>query len=335
MNNGKKRLSILFMFTVIVFFITICIGRYEIELEMVVKSMYQAVFNVDMNIPNDIYTVVIELRLSRAILATLVGGSLAAAGAAFQGLFHNPLVCSSILGISSGAGFGAALSIILFTTTALTPVFAFFFGILAVTLSYFVGRIYKNTTNITLVLGGTIVSSMFSALLQLMKYVADPYSQLPSITFWMMGSLGSTKNQDIFIYGIPMVMGMIGLCILGWKINVLSMGDREAKSLGVNVDLNRLLVIIFATLATAGAVCVSGVVGWVGLVIPHIGRMINGTDNKILLPTSILLGSCFMLIVDTICRTLTGAEIPLGIVTALFGGPFFIYLLKTTKGANW
>lgn len=310
-------------------------GRVEISVDLVIKSIYQFITNKDMNIPVDIYTVVINIRLPRAILAILVGASLASAGAAFQGLFHNPLVCSSILGISSGAGFGAALSIILYTTTKLTPVFAFFFGILAVTLSYIVGRVYKSTTNITLVLGGTVVSSIFSALLQLVKYVADPYSQLPTITFWMMGSLGATKNEDIIVYGIPMVIGIVGLWIMSYRINVLSMGDREAKSLGVNVSKNRLFIITFATMATAGAVCVSGVVGWVGLVIPHIGRMINGTDNKVLIPTSIFLGSSFMIIVDTICRTLTGAEIPLGIVTALFGGPFFIYLLKSTKGANW
>lgn len=330
-----SKIGLLVVITICLFLITICMGRLEISVETVGKCIYQFLTNKDMNIPYDIYTVVINIRLPRAILAVLVGASLASAGAAFQGLFHNPLVCSSILGISSGAGFGAALSIVLFTTTSLTPIFAFIFGSLAVTLSYLVGRVYKSTTNITLVLGGTVVSSIFSALLQLVKYVADPYSQLPTITFWMMGSLGATKNEDIIIYGIPMIIGIIGLYILGWRINVLSMGDKEAKSLGINVSLNRLLIIVFATMATAGAVCVSGVVGWVGLVIPHIGRMINGTDNRLLIPTSIFLGSSFMIIVDTICRTLTGGEIPLGIVTALFGGPFFIYLLKTTKGANW
>lgn len=334
MKKSTKILGLIII-TILLFLGTICMGRVEISVDLVIKSIYQFITNKDMNIPVDIYTVVINIRLPRAILAILVGASLASAGAAFQGLFHNPLVCSSILGISSGAGFGAALSIILYTTTKLTPVFAFFFGILAVTLSYIVGRVYKSTTNITLVLGGTVVSSIFSALLQLVKYVADPYSQLPTITFWMMGSLGATKNEDIIVYGIPMVIGIVGLWIMSYRINVLSMGDREAKSLGVNVSKNRLFIITFATMATAGAVCVSGVVGWVGLVIPHIGRMINGTDNKVLIPTSIFLGSSFMIIVDTICRTLTGAEIPLGIVTALFGGPFFIYLLKSTKGANW
>ena len=180
-----------------------------------------------------------------------------------------------------------------------------------------------------------IVSSIFSALLSFVKYVADPYEQLPTIVFWLMGSLASARYHDIVVAGIPMVIGILGLISIRWRINVLSMGDREAHSLGVNTGLNKAIVIFCATLATAGAVCVSGVIGWIGLVIPHVGRMLVGNDNRILIPVSLSLGACFLVLVDNLGRIITGSEIPLGILTALVGGPFFVYLLKKTKGGGW
>ncbi len=240
-----------------------------------------------------------------------------------------------MLGVSNGAGFGAALSIIIFNSMVMTSVFSFAFGILAVILSYFVGKISGGNPTITLVLGGTIVQSIFSALLSLIKYVADPYSQLPAITFWLMGGMGSTETKTLIYSSVPMLIGIAGMMLMRWRLNVLSMGDREARTLGIDVGLNKAVIIAFATLATAGAVCVSGVVGWVGLVVPHMCRMIIGADNKWLLPASVSAGACFMIFVDTICRTITGAELPLGIVTAIVGGPFFIYLLKKTKGGGW
>jgi len=186
-----------------------------------------------------------------------------------------------------------------------------------------------------LVLGGVIVSSVFSALISLTKYVADPMDQLPAIVFWLMGSLASARYQDIAIAGIPMLIGIGGMLAIRWRINVMSMGDKEAQSLGINPVLNKGIVIACATLATAGAVCVSGIIGWVGLVMPHIGRMLVGNDNRVLIPTSLSLGACFLILVDNLGRMLTGSEIPLGILTALVGGPFFVYLLKRTKGGGW
>jgi len=186
-----------------------------------------------------------------------------------------------------------------------------------------------------LVLGGVIVSSVFSALISLVKYVADPYEQLPTIVFWLMGSLASARYRDILIAGIPMVLGLFGIFAVRWRINVLSMGDKEAHTLGVDTALIKGFVIFCATLATAGAVCVSGVIGWIGLVIPHIGRMLVGNDNRILIPVTASLGACFLILVDNLGRTLTGSEIPLGILTALVGCPFFVYLLKKTKGGGW
>ena len=314
---------------------TLCFGRFSVPIEDVGRSLYQMVSGVDTGVSTETYAVITQIRLPRALLGALVGASLAVSGAAFQGLFRNPLVSAGILGVSAGAGFGAALAIVLFSSLFMTPVFAFAFGILAVSLSYLVGSIKSTTPTIMLVLGGTVIQSIFSALLSLVKYIADAETQLPAITFWLMGSLASTKTSDIFVSMLPMLGGMLGLFAIRWRLNVLSMGDREAKTLGINVGLNKLAVISFATLATAGAVSVSGVVGWVGLVVPHIGRMIVGNDNRWLVPASMSFGAVFVIVVDTICRSLTGAEIPLGVVAALVGGPFFIYLLKTTKGRNW
>lgn len=320
----------------LLFFVgTICIGRYSVSPAEVFKSFVTAVTGADLGLDNLTYKAVMNLRFPRAIQGVLVGASLAVSGACFQSLFRNPLVSSGMLGVSNGAGFGAALSILLFNSMIMTSVFSFAFGILAVILAYLVGKVSGGTPTITLVLGGTIIQSIFSALLSLLKYIADPYSELPAITFWLMGRLGSTTTVELAFSAIPMLIGLVGMVLFRWRLNVLSMGDREAKTLGLNVGLNKGIVIGFATLATAGAVCVSGVIGWIGLVVPHMCRMVIGSDNKWLIPASISMGACFMLFVDTICRTLTGAEIPLGIVTAIVGGPFFIYLLKKTKGSNW
>ena len=273
--------------------------------------------------------------MPRALLGVMVGACLAISGTAFQGLFRNPLVSSGILGVSSGAGFGAALAILLFNTATAAYPFALAFGIIAVACAYLIGRLYSTTPAIMLVLGGVIVSSVFAALLSFVKYVADPYEQLPTIVFWLMGSLASARYQDMLIAGIPMALGVVGLLAIRWRINVLSMGDREARALGVNTTVSKGIVIFCATLATAGAVCVSGVIGWIGLVIPHIGRMLIGNDNRVLIPVSLSLGACFLVLVDNLGRIITGSEIPLGILTALVGGPFFVYLLKKTKGGGW
>lgn len=318
------------------FFIgTICVGRYSISPAEVFRSFVTFITGADTGVDARTLGVVINVRLPRALQGIIVGAALAASGACFQSIFRNPLVSSGMLGVSSGAGFGAALSILLFNSMFMTSAFAFSFGVLAVILAYLVGKVSGGTPTITLVLGGTIIQSIFSALLSLIKYVADPYSQLPAITFWLMGGMGSTKTIELAYSSIPMLIGLMGMLLFRWRLNVLSMGDREARTMGINAGLNKAIVIGFATMATAGAVCVSGIIGWVGLVVPHMCRMVVGSDNRWLIPASISVGACFMVFVDTICRTITGAEIPLGIVTAIVGGPFFIYLLKKTKGNNW
>ncbi|MFX4262140.1 FecCD family ABC transporter permease [Pelotomaculum propionicicum] len=331
----KAIYAILFLSPLVFIFLSLFIGRYHVPLPAIIEILWSKLTLGYCNLPDTYVSIVWDIRLPRAILGALVGGCLAISGASFQGLFRNPLVSSGILGVSSGAGFGAALAILIFSTTSYIYIFAFCFGGLAVLMSYMIGRVYNTTPAIMLVLGGVIVSSVFSALISFAKYVADPYDQLPAIVFWLMGSLASARFQDIAVAGIPMAVGIAGLFAIRWRINVLSMGDKEARSLGINTALSKGIVIFCATLATAGAVCVSGIIGWVGLVIPHIGRMLVGNDNRVLIPASLSLGACFMLLVDNMGRVITGSEIPLGILTAIVGGPFFVYLLKKTKGGGW
>ncbi len=333
----KKHLiyMLLVIAPIVCIFISLFLGRYPLTGENIFQVIWYSLTGSG-EAPLKVHTTIVtEIRLPRAILGSLVGASLAVSGTALQGLFRNPLVSSGMLGVSSGAGFGAALAIILFNNLPSIYFFAFLFGIAAVALSYFIGRIYKTTPAIMLVLGGVIVSSVFSALLSFAKYIADPYEDLPSIVFWLMGSLASASYRDILVSLFPMTLGMGAIFLVRWRINVLSMGDREARSLGIDIRGNRLLVIAAATLATAGAVCVAGIVGWVGLVIPHIGRILAGNDNRILVPVSISLGACFLVIIDNLGRVISGGEIPLSILTALVGGPFFVYLLKKTKGGSW
>lgn len=309
-------------------------GRYRVLPKEVFQSIIMALGLKHDSISVESFTVVLQLRLPRAIAAAAVGSGLAASGGAYQGVFRNPLVNSGLLGVSNGAGFGAALSIVLFGTVNYTYPFAFVFGTFAVLLSYWIARIYKTVPTVMLILGGVIVSSVFSALITLLKYMADVQNELPAIVYWLMGSVSSVTYNDFWAL-IPIVTGILILFLYSWKMNVLSMGEKEAFTMGVNVTKCKLVIIAAATLSTAGAVCMSGVVGWVGLVIPHIARMIVGNDNRKMLPVAVSIGAAFMVLIDTVSRSLTTTEIPLGVLTAIIGAPFFIFLLKKTKGGGW
>jgi iron complex transport system permease protein len=305
------------------------VGRYSVSLRDVVRALFRPELTEAVNM-----RVVWYLRLPRAVAAAMCGAALAVSGAAFQGVFRNPLVNSGLLGVSNGAGFGACVAIIFLGGGVYTYVLAFVFALLAVVLSYFSGRVSRVTTSVTLILGGVIVSSFFSALISIMKFIADPYSQLPSITFWFMGSFADIHYMHFYAF-LPMALGMLLIFLSRWRINVLSMGDREAASLGVDVRLYKFLIIGGATLATASAVCISGTIGWVGLVVPHIGRMIVGNNNVKLIPVSMSLGACFLTLMDILSRCISTSEIPIGILCALIGTPFFVYLLKKTRGGGW
>ncbi|MDN7024829.1 iron ABC transporter permease [Methanoculleus sp. FWC-SCC1] len=279
-------------------------------------------------------TVIFQIRLPRVLGALLVGGGLSVAGASFQGLFKNPLVSPDILGVSSGAGFGAALAILLSGNPLMIQLSAFCFGIIAVVATYSISRVYKTTSTLVLVLSGIVVGALFSAFLSLLKYLADPYDTLPAIVFWLMGSLSAVSNDDIIAVAPPILIAGFCLYAIRWRINLLSVGEEEARALGVDTERMTGVIIVAATVITASAVCISGIIGWVGLVVPHVGRMFVGPDFRRLIPTSALLGASFLLVVDDISRTLTATEIPLGVLTALIGAPFFAYLL-TKKKVGW
>jgi len=331
MTGRISRAAVLWLAPVFCIALSLFLGRYPISFSRVIGDMISG-GSAGGNAYDSF--IVWQLRLPRAVMGAFVGAALAVSGTAFQGVFRNPLVNSGILGVSNGAGFGAALAIVAFGGGIYIYGFAFLFAILAVVLAYLAGRIYDSAPNVTLVLGGVVISSFFTALTSILRYIADPYSQLPSITFWFMGSLASSSYQQ-FVALIPIVAGMGMIYVSRWRINALSMGEKEAIALGVNTKLYKILIVGGATLATAGAVCVSGVIGWVGLVIPHIGRMLAGNDNTRLVPVSISLGACFLVLIDIVARTITSSEIPIGILTALIGTPFFVFLLKKTKGGGW
>ena len=273
-------------------------------------------------------TVVWQIRLPRIAAALMAGAALAAAGAAYQTLFRNPLVSPDILGVSAGAGLGAVLGIFLSLPVFGIQLLAFAGGMAAVALVGLVASAVRHTDHtLVLVLTGVVVGALAGAMTSLLKVLADPYDQLPAITFWLLGSLASVTPDDIWPVLPAVLIGLVPLVLLGWRINVLSMGDDEARALGVETGRLRLMVIAAATLATAAVTALAGVLGWVGLVIPHIARMLVGPDFTRLLPVSLLLGAGYLLIVDTLARAISGTEVPLGILTAVVGAPFFIWLL--------
>jgi iron complex transport system permease protein len=278
--------------------------------------------------------VVIQVRLPRILAAMLVGSALSLAGGSFQGLFRNPLVSPDILGVSAGAGFGAALAIVISGERVLIQVFAFCFALLAVGIVYTISKIVKGNRTLSLVLAGLAISSLFSASLSLMQYIAEPTNQLPTIIYWLMGSLASLTLNDVAVAAIPILFGAVILLLMRWRFNVLAMGEEEAQALGVNLGRIRIVIIICCTLMSAAAVCISGIIGWVGLVIPHISRLLVGPDHKKLLPVSLLLGASYLLFIDDIARTASSLEIPLGVLTAMVGAPFFLYMLSR-RGKGW
>jgi iron complex transport system permease protein len=272
--------------------------------------------------------VVWSIRLPRVLAAMLVGAALAAAGASYQVLFRNPLVSPDILGVSSGAALGAVCGIFLSLPVIAIQGFAFLGGLAAVGLVIFVSQAVRGVDQtLVLVLTGVVMGALAGAATSLLKVMADPYDQLPAITFWLLGSLASTTPADLGPVLPAVVLGLVPLILLRWRINLLSLGDDEARALGVDAPRLRLLVIAAATLITASVVAIAGVVGWVGLVIPHIARMLVGPSFATLLPVAAILGAGYLLLVDTLCRTLASIEIPLGILTAVLGAPFFLYLL--------
>lgn len=310
-------------------------GRYHMEYGDVLKLIEAKLSGASYPGFEVAEHVLFQVRLPRILIALLVGAGLSIAGASLQGLFQNPLVSPDILGVCSGSGFGAALGILLTSGMGvMTSVLSLAFGLISMFLTLFMVRSKGQAQTMSYILSGIIVTSVFSALTSLIKYVADVNDQLPAITFWLMGSFANTEFNDLKIIILPIIIGIAGLLLLRWQLNILSLGEEEAYSLGVNPQAARIAVILFSTIITAACVMVSGIVGWVGLVIPHISRRIMGVNHKGLLPASMLLGGIFMVIVDSVARNLTAAEIPIGILTALIGAPFFALIYNRMKGES-
>ena len=261
------------------------------------------------------------------LIAALIGAGLSAAGAAYQGIFKNPMVSPDVLGASSGAGFGAALGLFLSFSYQGVSFLAFVLGLSAVGAVCLISSRVKYNQTLGLVLAGMMISSLFTAAVSFLKLVADPNNTLPVITYWLMGSLASIRPKDLAFAAPWIIGGIIPIYLLRWKINVLTLGEEEARCIGVNTSAVRLAVVLCATLITSAAVSVSGLIGWVGLVIPHFARMLVGSDYRKMLPASLLLGASFLLVVDNFARLLATSEIPIGILTAFVGAPFFLWLI--------
>ena len=325
---------ILIVLPVLLFFLSLFMGRYAVSPSNVLALLVSPFYPVPHSWQGFEETVFFQIRLPRVAAAMLVGGGLAIAGASFQGLFKNPLVSSNILGVTAGAGFGAALGILISGNSFVIQLFAFLFGIIAVYLAYALSRVYKSASTLVLVLAGIIVGAFFSALISLVKYIADPFEKLPAIVFWLMGSLASVTVTELVMVAPPILICMGILLLIRWRINLLAVGEEEARALGVDTKKMAWMIIICATIITASAVCISGIIGWIGLVIPHIGRMLVGPDYKRLLPVSVVPGACYLLIIDDIARTAISSEIPIGILTAIIGVPFFALLLSR-RNLGW
>jgi iron complex transport system permease protein len=307
------------------------VGRYPVGLGDLVGVLAKALGH-RVDITPAIETVVLQVRGPRVLAAVLVGAALALAGTAFQGLFRNPLVSPDILGASSGAALGAVVGIYLSLGVFAIQALAFVGGLVAVAAVYVIGSAVRSRDPIlVLVLTGVVVGSLFGAGVGLVKYVADPYNQLPAMTFWLLGSLSATTAPDLIPLLGPIALGAFVLIALRWRMNVMSLPEQEARALGVATGRLRVAIIAAATLVTSASVAAAGIIGWVGLVVPHLARSLVGPDFARLLPASAILGGGYLLLIDTLARTMAQVEIPLGILTAVIGTPFFIWLLASVQ----
>jgi len=310
-------------------------GRFDVPPVDVLRILLTNILPIEPTWPGTAERVVELIRLPRVLSAMIAGAALGMTGAALQGIFRNPLVGPQIIGVTSGAAFGGALAIFLFGTAFALIGLAFLFGLLAVAIVYALARVEGQAPVLTLVLAGVVVSAAFSSLISLLTYLADPNDTLAAIVYWLMGSFATASYAKLGILAVAAVAGSLILWLLRFRINVLSLGDEEATAMGISVERSRWLILGAVALAVAGIVSVAGIVGWVGLVVPHIARMIVGPDHRVLLPASAMFGAVYLLLIDTVARTATAAEIPLGILTALIGAPVFAIMLRRLHLKGW
>lgn len=335
MKSNKKFFLIFILILVSVFILSVLIGRYHIKFSDFIQLVILKYRKAPIEQYQELNTIIFSIRLPRILASLLIGSSLAVSGTVFQSVFKNPMVSPDVLGAANGAGFGAAAGILFSFSFWGVQFSSFGFGLIAVMITYLLSAaLGKNgDPTLMLILTGLVVGSIFSSLIALTKYIADPNDTLPVITFWLMGSLTSVKINDVLLLSIPVLIGTGPILIFRNKLNILAFGDDEARSMGVDVKKMRLLLIVCSTVITAASVSVCGMVGWVGLIIPHITRALVGTNHNVLIPAAVLIGATYLMAVDDLSRTLFSVEIPLGIVTSLIGAPFFLYLLFQRRRA--
>ncbi len=314
--------------------VSLTLGRYP--LQMADLQHFVMTYQPGTELPADsqlliLKNILLDIRLPRIVAAVLIGSALASAGVVFQSLFINPLVSPGVLGVLSGASFGAAVGMILGKSWLMVQLGAFGCGLLAVLIALGLSLINRGDRLLMLILGGIISGAMFTALLSVAKYLADPYEQLPAIVYWLMGGLSATDVHTVVTVSVPIIGSLLLLLIMSGYLNVLSMGDEEARALGVNVTRLRFVFIFLATVISALTVILGGIIGWVGLLIPHIARMLIGPDNRLLLPAAALIGAIYLVVADDMARLLFSVEIPIGILTSLIGIPFFACILRKTR----
>ncbi len=326
--NKKNAVFVFILIFILSILFSFSVGRYAISPSDLVKILLSKVVGIERTWTSQAETIVFRIRLPRLYLSSLIGAGLALSGLVMQTVFKNPLVSPDVLGTSSGAAFGASLALLYNANYLGVSLSAFFFGLAAVFLVMLMVRHIRYNQMLALVLGGIMISSLFSSSTSFVKLVADTENTLPSITYWLMGSLSTYRNSDLYLLTGASLVAFIPLLLLSWRINLLSLEEEEAVSLGLDTGRLRLICILSSTLLTSAAVAVSGQIGWIGLVIPHFTRMMVGNDTRTTIPLSMLLGASFLTIVDTISRIATTTEIPLGILTSFVGAPFFLFLIS-------
>jgi iron complex transport system permease protein len=328
-TTEQKLFLLVIVLLLAAFLFSLTVGRYKLDWFNILEVIKLRI--TDQSIPDHLTSddiVFWSVRLPRLLMALFVGSALAVSGTVFQGLFRNPLVSPDILGVSAGASFGAGMAILIIGNSAFAiQVSAFAFGLVAVALAYQLARHCRTDTITVLVLAGVIVSALFTAGLSFLKYVADPYEELPALVFWTMGGFSTIAWKDVAMTVPVVLIGILILYLLRWKLDIMALGDEEALSLGVKVNNMRLIYIAIATLIVASSVATCGTIGWVGLVVPHMARLIIGPGHNHLLPFAAILGAAFMILMDTLARSISGGEIPIGIITSFIGAPFLGYLL--------
>lgn len=337
-NKYRRQTGLLLVLLVSCVFLMIFslgVGRLSVPIGQIPMMLLDNVWPMEASWTPVQERVVELVRGPRILMAVVVGAGLAIAGASLQGVFRNPLIGPDIIGVSSGAAFGGALAILLFDSSFMTVLLAFLFGLGAIVIVSLISRVGGQSPMLLLVLSGVVTGAFFSALVSLITYLADPEERLPAIVYWLLGSFASASYDRLWIVLVPTVIGSLVIYGMRYRINILSLGNEEASALGLKVEKARWLILVMVAMIASATVAVAGIIGWVGLVVPHFARMLVGADHRLLIPASAIIGAGYLVIIDTLARSATTSEIPLGVLTALVGAPLFVWLLRKTQAGGW